>query len=502
MIPKKRNYSDREVEEILQSLFQEKKKVHELGLKLENCTLSPTLPAVNEEIASLKAEVAAWKKRFEEGRQQHPPSSSTKEAQMERVVAFLRNKADQAELEKKELLNKMAQLETQASTPVQNDERLHEVEEELSALQSQLESLCKIAKNTEEQKQLLEKTASEQQETILSLNRELESQRQMVTGSLQEFKEERRKKEEQDHQRITALEAEIAQERSMKSDGFHTLEEREKTLEFIRAQLESKQKEADDTFKKLQEQLIAHQELVQFTEELKSKMQKAEDLRRQAQDALSQRESQVESLNAQVANLARSLSDLEETAQQAMSERTEQESRLRVAQQHLAKKVRESTILAEKNEEIRLKASELEEALDAAKNKQLELQTALDSEANHQKRLQEQYHETLKSHEAQSTRWEARYLEIHQRCQDLESRNRELRYLEERFNKMQQALSQLSAIVGSPHPLTIQESEIYPPPKEIADIQMAPPAAPCVTIQPSLFEAQTAQPRFKESLFG
>lgn len=501
MIPKKRNYSDREVEEILQSLFQEKKKVHELGLKLENCTLSPTLPAVNEEIAALKAEIATWKKRYEEARQQQP-ASSTKEAQLERVVAFLRNKADQMELEQKELLKKIESLETQTAQTPQNDERLQELEEELSALQAQLESLCKMSKAKDEQKQLLEKTAAEQLELIGTLNRELESQRQMVTGSLQEFKEERRKKEEQDHQRIIALEAEIAQERSMKSDGFHTLEEREKTLEFIRAQLESKQKEADDTFKKLQEQLIAHQELVQFTEELKVKMQKAEDLRRQAQDALSQRESQVESLNAQVANLARSLSDQEETAQQAMSERTEQESRLRVAQQHLAKKVRESTLLAEKNEEIRLKAAELEASLENAKNKQLELQTALDSEANHQKRLQEQYHETLKSHESQTARWEARYLEIHQRCQDLESRNRELRYLEERFNKMQQAISQLSAIVGSPHPLTIQESEIYPPPKEIADMQMAPPAAPCVTIQPSLFEAQTAQPRFKESLFG
>jgi chromosome segregation ATPase len=501
MIPKKRNYSDREVEEILQSLFQEKKKVHDLELKLENCTLSPTLPAVNEEISALKAEIATWKKRYEDGRTQQAPSS-TKEAQLERVVAFLRNKADQAELEQKELLNKIAQLEAQSAVPAQNTDRLNELEEELTALQSQLDALRKMAKASEEQKMLLEKKTLEQQDVIGSITRELESQRQMVTGSLQEFKEERRKKEEQDHQRITALEAELAHERSLKSDGFHTLEEREKALEFIRAQLESKQKEADDTFKKLQEQLIAHQELIQFTEELKSKMQKAEDLRRHAQDALSQRDNQLESLNAQVANLARSLSDLEETAQQAMSERNEQESRLRVAQQHLAKKVRESTILAEKNEELRLKTADIEEALENAKNKQLELQTALDSEANHQKKLQEQYHETLKSHETQAARWEARYLEMHQRCQDLESRNRELRYLEERFNKMQQAISQLSAIVGSPHPLTIQESEIYTPPKEIADIQMAPPAAPCVTIQPSLFEAQASQPRFKESLFG
>ncbi len=515
MIPKRQSYSDREIEEILQSLFAEKKKNKDLELKLNSRTLAPApqlldTSSFEQQVTAAKNEAASWKQRYEELAKQTTANPQSKEAQLERVVLFLRNKCDQVDLEKKEMAQKIAQLEqdvtafqAQNKAPSQEllleRQKLAEVLEEEQALRGQLESLRKIASDADNRYNALKKQHEEQ---LGASQRELESQRLKITATLQEFKEERRKQEEEYKEKIRVLEQEVAQKDHLRTDDCHALEESSRSLEFIKAQLEAKQKEADDTFRKFQEHLLEHQALIQFTEELKQKLLKADEMRKMAQEALSSKESLAESLNAQVANLARALSDLEESVQHTQSERTEQESRLRVAQQHLAKKVRETTLLAEKNEELRLKTVELEQSLDAARKKQLELQTNLDSEQNHQRKLGEQYQESIRAIEAHAAKWETRYIEIQQRYQEVESRNRELRRLEEKFSKMQQALTQLGAIIGSPLALSTHEPESFIS-QEISEIQVLPPAAPCATIQPSLFEAAPSPaPRMKETLFG
>lgn len=501
MIPRKQSYSDREIEEILNSLFEEKKKVRDLKLQLENSKLSPQVATFDEERAALKAEISHLKQKLEE-RSKQGGAPSTRETQLERVIQFLRGKCDETEAERNTLLKKCTELES----AVKQAQPTHDIEallEEEKALKVQLESLRKIALEATQAKTALENQMREQEGLLGNSCRELEVERQKITASIQELKEQRRKEEEIFQKRIQQLEEELKAEKAGKNDSHHHFEETQRSLEFVKAQLEAKEKEADDTFRKLQEQLLTHQELVQFTEELKQKLVKAEELRKTAQETLSLKENQTESLNAQVANLARSLSDLEEVAEQAQSEKTEQESRLKVAQQHLAKKVRETTILAEKNEELRVRAIELEQALDTAKAKQLELQTALDMESQHQKKLHEQYQENVKALEAQTVRWESRYFEAQKACQDLESKNRELKRLEDRFNKMQQALSHLGAILGSPMSISPQEPELLQETTEAAEVQLIPPAAPCATIQPSLFDTASPSPqKFKDSLFG
>lgn len=499
MIPKKRSYSDREIEEILQSLFEEKKKNRELELRLKNGSLSPETQPLEDRTAPLVEEIASLKKKLEESKATPP---TNKEAQLERVILFLRNRTDQLDLEKKTLLEKLNTLE--ASLPSlqtkmeDQDERLAEE----AALKAQFETLRKAAIESAGKASAFEKQLKEEQEKTANAIRELEKHRLLATQSMQELKEERRKTEEALQAKIAKLEEDTAKIHTVHSDDSHQMEEQRRAIDIYKAQIAEKQKEADDTFKKLQDQLIAHQELTQFTEEIKLKLQKADEARRSAQESLSSKDNQIESLNAQVANLARSLSDLEETVEQTQSEKTEQESRLRVAQQHLAKKVRETTILAEKNEEYRLKVLELEQALEQMRSKTLELQTSLDRESQHQKQMADQYQESIKAIEGQGAKWEQKYFEIHQRWQEVESRNKELKRLEDRFNKMQSALSHLSSIMSSSMNVEIASPEPHYKIEELHEVQVIPPTPPCATVQPSLFETAAPQQRYKETLFG
>lgn len=495
MIPKKRSYSDREIEEILQSLFEEKKKSRDLELQLKNGN------SQDDKTSPLLEEIAQWKKKYEELKNASP--SNGKESQLERVALFLRNRINQLDLEKKSLLEKLAAQEERLQNSNNNSKESEEHLAEEAALKAQYEALRKAALEAASKASALEKQFKEEQEKSSNQLRELEHHRMTATQAMQELKEERKKTEDELHSKISRLEQEAAQNKTTFTDDSHQIEELRRSVDLYKAQIAEKQKEADDTFKKLQERLIAHQELTQFTEELKLKQQKAEDARRTAQEALSSKENLIESLNAQVANLARTLSDLEEAVEQATSEKTEQESRLRVAQQHLAKKVRETTILAEKSEEFRVKVVELEQALEQSRSKTLELQTSLDREQQHQKKMAEQYQESVRTIEVQGAKWEQKYFEIHQRWQEVESRNRELKRLEDRFNKMQQALTHLSTIMGTPMNMEIGVQETSLKIQEITDVQVIPPTPPCATVQPSLFEAAaTSQPKFKESLFG
>lgn len=499
MIPKKRSYSDREIEEILQSLFEEKKKTRELELRLKSGSLSPEPQPLEDKTAPLLEEIASLKKKQEELKSQAP---SNKEAQLERVILFLRNRTDQLDLEKKALLEKLeAMQEAIPSQKMQEEDQEERLAEE-AALKAQFETLRKSAIESSGKAAALEKQLKEEQEKAANALRELDKHRLLATQSMQELKEERKKTEEALQAKIAKLEEDSAKIYTVHSDDSHQMEELRRSIDVYKAQIADKQKETDDTFKKLQEQLIAHQELSQFTEEIKLKLQKADEARRSAQESLSSKDNQIESLNAQVANLARSLSDLEEALEQTQSEKTEQESRLRVAQQHLAKKVRETTILSEKNEEYRLKILEMEQTLEQTRSKTLELQTTLDRESQHQKQMADQYQESIKAIEGQGAKWEQKYFEIHQRWQEVESRNKELKRLEDRFNKMQQALSHLSSIMGTSMNMEITSQEPHYKIEELHEVQVIPPTAPCATVQPSLFETAAPQQRFKETLFG
>lgn len=480
-----------------------------------------------EEILNLRQQLAMMKEQLKANPEHDPAVQRQKEQQLERVIQFMRKRAEGAELELneqskrasaaddavQELKLELAQAkesQQKLSEALQQERRINsEISAEEQALKQQMEQLKAYGlqlqatlKGKDTEKVAVLKEMQEVREAYGNGQRELELLKQMMMKTLQEFKDERHKEEDRYRLELESLKALYEAERQ-RAD---TLERSSsELLNENQSHKEHKEKQLlllAETQQALQALELAHHELTRFTEEQKSKHVKAEEAKKTLQESLAKKEEMYDSLNAQVANLARSLAEAEEHLQQTESERHEHEARFRVAQQHLAKKVRESTLLAEKNEEYKLRIADLESMLSAAKGKSVELQATLDAESVHQKKLQAQYEESIKGIEAQAAKWEEKYFQIHERWQDVEARNRELKRLEERFGKLQQVLGHLGSLLSTPLSLPNQNPE-HESRMTAPDIEVGPPTPQCTTIQSSLFDTSSkTAPRYKETLFG
>lgn len=138
------------------------------------------------------------------------------------------------------------------------------------------------------------------------------------------------------------------------------------------------------------------------------------------------------------------------------------ESRLKVAQQHLAKKVKEYALLAEKMDEQQNSLAEYSQSSEISKTQINQLQTSLDLYQKQEKKLQEQLHEALKGTENQVAKWEKKYFEMYDKWQESENQIRELKKFEEKHLQMQNLLANLGNYVGSApvqhppfHPLAV-----------------------------------------------
>lgn len=556
----KKTYSELEVKEMMDALFQEKRRVKELELKLKNATLSPQVPAFSEELDKLKNDLLAkdellleksakisehasqmemlTKKLGDEAKKsllladELNRYKSAEKCALEELDSYqtgeiqsLRLRGQEAEKRVEELLKKLSlanealkkketenvylKTENERSMLLLKEEcgKIEGLREEEIALKAQFETLKTHAKRLSEELALKAKESSHSvaaaQKNLDSLHnreRELDLQKQMMMKTLQEFKEERLREE-------MILQKEIE---TLSQD----LKRRELEIEKLKGDLENKnaltnaQKEGISEAEKevlrlkneLQETLTAKSELAQFSEELKTKVQKAEEAKRVQAETLSKKEELVESLSNQVANLARSLAEVEETMHQAETESREHESRLRVAQQHLAKRVKEATLLAEINEELKGKIQKIEKEEESLRKRLLEKEATLEAEGVHQTRLKEQYQEALKTIEAQSLKWEEKYFQLQERLQLAESRNRDMKRLEERFTKMQGVMTHLAQLFGTP--LSLGEPERIENLQEFVNVDVPPPVAATATIQSSVFDPMKKAPRFKESLFG
>lgn len=484
----KKSYSDSEVQEILKSFYLEKKKVSDLEAKLKNGTSFP-----------------------EENRTTSPPH---KEGKLELVVQFMRTRLENAQNENQELQNKIAsfstfelkhkrEIEQLQLTLEMEKERFEELCHEETALKSQFSALREEIlhlKAIETDKLAWDKKYQEQQIALQNGEKEIELLKQMMMKTMQEFKEERFTENQQYQMQVEETKA--------------SLEERQKELEAVKEQLLEKEQKVhhfsldlaektsylDQLKDEVQAKAVAHKELTQFTEDLQAKLMQAETGRGTAVESLKKKEELIEHLSSQVATLGKSLTEREEAIQNIEEERKEHESCLRAAQQHLAKKVREAAHLAEKYEESKQASLQLEKEKEELQKKLNELQAAKEAEQQLKLRQQEQHQENVKAIEAQSAKWEEKYFQLHEKWQDVDAKNRELKRLEERFSKMQVALNHFNQLMGVPFSLPICEELSFKSFPEMETPQV--PHEKATIIQPSLFQNPKPTARFKETLFG
>lgn len=593
----KKSYSDLEVQEILGSLFAEKKKVAELELKLKNNYITPPAATSPAEIDALRTEIQTLRLRYQEALSQSTSEEHHQRVeQLEKAIQFMKKRLEEAHLENQELLKKLESTEhskteipsssielmrladalqaerlqneellkrlenpTQSielkrldealkaerlqknelikqhavelkslSTAIQeehqrNEELLKQLEssthlielknlsETLQAERFEREELQAEEKALREQLEVLRehalklqkeaKQGQENKEALLNSQREIELLKQMMMRTVQEFKEERFKEEQQFKTQIEALKTELQNEQTAQVELKRLSTEQAANLITLDSERQKLQKDLHEALQHNESLSLAHRELGLFTEELKQKLLKAEENRRVTQELLSQNEFQSEKLEAQVFSLQRSLSEKEELLRQTKEEAHEHESRLRIAQHHLAKKVREASGLAEKNQELTSRIVELEHALESSRAKLLEIQFSLDADGSQKKKLQEQYQNSLKTIENQAAKWEEKYFQIHEKWQEGEARLRELKRLEERYHKLQSTLGQLGHLLGSPLLLPEVETETQTEAPAKAPVEEKKIVSVVNPVQPTLFESAGAS-RYKESLFG
>lgn len=387
-----------------------------------------------EEFIALRNQLVSLKEMLQEASlkdqqlNEELEATKQKQSQLERVIQFLRQRAEEAQLENhelskefqnsqnltKELHAKLDEADLREKTlQEQLDEQLNRVEklkEQESAFQYQVDELNdKLVKwqdkllIQEKEKQSLESCLKEQKELVASSKNELELFKQTAEKAAQKAKEEHVRHEEA---------------------HFKKIEEFEKALSDSR--------------------IAQGQEIEEWKKRLLDSSKEAEVVKQ----AFVKKQEEVEILKLETERLTKTKGDLEERLAQAGSVCDESEAKLKVAQQHLAKKVRETTLLSEKNEEYRLQQLDLQSALENAKAKLIELQSNLELEATHQKRLQEQYQESLKTFEAQALKWEEKYFYMHERWQDAENKLRDLRRQEDHYLKLQNVLNQLASFMG------------------------------------------------------
>lgn len=189
--------------------------------------------------------------------------------------------------------------------------------------------------------------------------------------------------------------------------------------------------------------------------ELGERLEEAAEIRTQAETQLSVLQAHALKQEAQLTEMSQQLQYLEEEGKNLVNERDqlkilldESETRLKVAQQHLAKKVKEAALLAERVDEQQNSLAEMTQTLDQQKTQIVQLQASVDLYQRQEKRLQEQLHDALKGTESQVAKWEEKYFRMYDKWQESEIKIRELKKFEEKHQQMQHLFANLGNFMG------------------------------------------------------
>lgn len=505
-------------------------------LERVHAQLAESQKSHEEEIQALRHQQDTLKdllKKAQEGlnRQQkeslsEEPSEETNRQrveQLERVIPYLRDRTEEANLEAEQLRDSLNEAQKKAAA-LENElvENKQNAQKEISLLKQLLE----------EQKQ-----QGNELETVVSttsshyLRRELENIKRTLDQGNQETKaietryiEILNEKIGLEHQ-CKQLQLQLEHQSSnltVFQTQLHELEDHKKVLEVT---LQAKDEEWAESCKQREalqaniaglNELVKEKELIQekyeqLKEEWKQiseRLEEAIEIRTQADQHLNQletiaanQETQLQEFAQQLQTLNQEKGELENDGSQLRTLLDESEMRLKVAQQHLAKKVKEAAVLSEKLDEQHVNLTDFAQTIEHQKTQLAQLQASVDLYQRQEKRLQEQLHEALKGTESQIIKWEEKYFRMYDKWQESENRIRELKKFEEKHLQMQSLLANLGNFMGGAfNPSTA----MYHASQEIAE---RPPARPFsfdspLPEEPALEPTQATSQEEKYDLFG
>lgn len=486
-----------------------------------------------EEIQALRQQQSTLKellKKAQEGRpEEHQSNEASDEThrqrveQLERVIPYLRDRTEEANLETEQLRDSLNEAQKKAAK-LEN-----ELAENRLAAQKELDYYKLLL---EEQKQ-----QGNELETVVSttsshhLRRELEEIKRTLNQGTQDTKaiearyieilNEKIGLEHQCKQLQLQLEHQSSNLTAFQAK-LHELEDHKKVLEVTLQTKEDESAESSRQTQALQIRIESLNELVkekeciqekyeQLKEEWKQiseRLEEAIEIRTQADQHLNQletiaanQETQLQEFAEQLQMLNQDKGELENDRCQLRTLLDESEMRLKVAQQHLAKKVKEAALLSEKLDEQHANLTDFAQTIEHQKTQLAQLQASVDLYQRQEKRLQEQLHEALKGTESQIIKWEEKYFRMYDKWQESENRIRELKKFEEKHLQMQSLLSNLGNFMGGAfNPSTT----VFHSGQEVAERPAARPFsfdAP-IAEEPALEASKPALQEEKYDLFG
>lgn len=394
-------------------------------------------------------------------------------------------------------------------------------EEELQAIRNQQVTLKELVKKSQQEAENLQQLLNSQKQadpsldTVISSNsshqlrQELEEIKRTLAQGTQEAKaleeryiallQEKMALETQGKQLQTQIEHQLSS-LSVFQASLHELEQQKKiaenTLHLKEQEIADSRRQHQELWQQMQ-QLNAsvrekeymqdkYEQLKEEWTQLNERLEEAIEARIQAEQQLAHLEDVIKEQERRWHEHEQHMLAIDQGKQELLFEceqlralLEDSETRLKVAQQHLAKKVKEATLLNERVEEQQVSLNDLTEIVEHQRNLLAQLQAQVEIYQKQEKRLQEQLHEALKGTESQVAKWEEKYFRMYDKWQESEMRVSELKKFEEKHHQMQSLLANLGTFMGGSFP---SPSPLLPSGPENAERVVRPmeesPAAP------------------------
>lgn len=384
--------------------------------------------SVEEEKQRIESSLYETKKAFEE-----------KERELERARANEQKEAHRFEAERSRLVERLAEGLSQVQRQA---DIIKDLREENSVLHREHESGTEKLKNCE--RQIFD--LKEQQRALLEASEENERLKRKMAKLEEELGRERHafslqaKEWAQYEKQTEKLSRELDEARAQlgESDLASVCEEYEAKM----AELEKQAQKAFDELtaerdRARNENAVLAEELRQAVEEKEKVLEKSYAKMRELSSKHAEMTAELEAASKRKHQLVHLEKECEE-----------RHAEIRKAHQHLAKKVKEATILRDLAERQKGQIIDLQNTLAGRENELERLQNSLDIHQMHEQKLQSMASERAQAAEALAKEWQEKYLNLQQDWQEKKAQLLELQKMRENYDQMTATVSSLKNILG------------------------------------------------------
>ena len=131
-----------------------------------------------------------------------------------------------------------------------------------------------------------------------------------------------------------------------------------------------------------------------------------------------------------------------------MDQIEEYDGQIRIAQQHFAKKVKENSLLKDQLSQRDSEILEIQIDFEKIQTQNLEIMQFNEQRQEQERKTQLMLTDTIKSLELQLSAWEEKYFYVSEKNQELETRNRELKKIEENQKQLQALLVNVGTVLA------------------------------------------------------